>query len=325
MTAAAWPIALPLALVLDRLVGDPPWLWERRLSHPVALMGRLIAALEASLNDPALPFPTRRVRGVLALALLVATGGAAGALLAWLGARVPGGVVLEVIAIAVLLAQKSLRDHVAAVASGLEDGGVPEGRAAVAEIVGRDVAALDAAGVARAAIESAAENFADGVVAPAFWYLLLGLPGLLVYKIVNTADSMIGHRSERYAAFGWAAARFDDLLNVAPARLAALLIAAAAALMGCSAKNAIAIAWRDAASHKSPNAGWPEAAMAGALGLALGGPRRYGELAVDGAWLHRGGRIEAGVADIRFALRLIDGAWLVLLVVTGVISLAGAL
>jgi adenosylcobinamide-phosphate synthase len=264
------------------------------------------------------------MRGALALALLVATGGAAGALLAWLCATIPGGVVLEVIAIAVLLAQKSLRDHVAAVASGLEAGGVSAGRGAVALIVGRDVAALDASGVARAAIESAAENFSDAVVAPAFWYMLLGLPGLLVYKIVNTADSMIGHRSERYAAFGWAAARLDDLLNLVPARLAALLIAAAA-LMGCSARNAIAVAWRDAALHKSPNAGWPEAATAGALDLALGGPRRYGELAVDGAWLNRRGRAEAGVADIRSALRLIDRAWLVLLVVTAIISLAIAL
>ena len=325
MTAFAWPIALPPALVLDRLLGDPTWLWGRRLAHPVALMGRAIAALEAALNHSALPFATRRMRGALALALLVATGGAAGALFAWFSATIPGGVVLEVIAVAVLLAQKSLRDHVGAVASGLEAGGVPGGRAAVAQMVGRDVAALDAGGVARAAIESAAENFSDGVVAPAFWYLLLGLPGLLVYKIVNTADSMIGHRSERYAAFGWAAARLDDLLNLVPARLAALLIAAAAALMRRGAKNAIAAAWRDAASHKSPNAGWPEAATAGALGLALGGPRRYGEVAVDGAWLNRGGRAEAGVADIRSALRLIDRAWLVLLVVTAVIALAIAL
>jgi adenosylcobinamide-phosphate synthase len=325
MTATAWPIALPLALVLDRLLGDPAWLWERRLPHPVALMGRMIAALDASLNDSPLPFATRRLRGVLALALLVATGGAAGALLAWLCAALPGGGVLEVIAVAVLLAHKSLRDHVAAVASALQNDGLPGGRAAVALIVGRDVAALDEAGVARAAIESAAENFSDGVVAPAFWYLLLGLPGLLVYKIVNTADSMIGHRSERYAAFGWAAARFDDLLNLVPARLAALLIAAAAFSMGRSAKSAIAIAWRDAASHKSPNAGWPEAATAGALDLALGGPRRYGDLVVDGAWLNRGGRAAAGVADIRSALRLIDGAWLVLLVLTAVISLAIAL
>jgi adenosylcobinamide-phosphate synthase len=324
MTATAWPIALPLALVLDRLLGDPAWLW-RRLPHPVTLMGRMIAALEASLNPSALPFAARRMRGALALALFVATAGAAGALLAWLCATIPGGIVLEVIAIAVLLAQKSLRDHVAAVASGLEAGGISGGRAAVALIVGRDVAALDASGVARAAIESAAENFSDAVVAPAFWYLLLGLPGLLVYKIVNTADSMIGHRSERYAAFGWAAARLDDLLNLVPARLAALLIAAAAALMGCSARNAIAVAWRDAASHKSPNAGWPEAATAGALDLALGGPRRYGELAVDGAWLNRRGRAEAGVADIHSALRLIDRAWLVLLVVTAIISLAIAL
>jgi adenosylcobinamide-phosphate synthase len=316
----AWPIALPLALVLDRMLGDPAWLWGR-LPHPVALMGRLIAALETGLNDSALPFATRRGRGVLALALLVAMGGAAGAALAWLSSAIAGGIVLEAIAVAVLLAQKSLRDHVAAVAHGLQVGGLSGGRPAVALIVGRDVSALDEAGVARAAIESAAENFSDGVVAPAFWYLLLGLPGLFVYKIVNTADSMIGHRSERYAAFGWAAARLDDVLNLVPARLAALLIALSAGLSGRSPRAAVAAAWRDARSHSSPNAGWPEAAAAGALDLALGGPRRYGELVVDGAWLNRGGRLGAGVADILAALRLIDIAWLVLFAMAAIIAL----
>jgi adenosylcobinamide-phosphate synthase len=218
--------------------------------------------------------------------------------------------------VAVFLAQKSLVDHVAATELGLSFGGLAAGRAAVAEIVGRDVSILDESGVSRAAIESAAENFSDGVVAPALWYLLLGLPGLFIYKAVNTADSMIGNRSPRYMAFGWAAARFDDLLNFVPARLSALLIVATAALAGCDARAAFVAARRDASKHKSPNAGWPEAALAGALGLALGGPRRYGREEVDGAWLNQSGRTEAAPDDIRAAIRLIDAAWALLLMLT---------
>jgi hypothetical protein len=188
-------------------------------------------------------------------------------------------------------------------------------------IVGRDTSVLDGAGVSRAAIESAAENFSDGLVAPVFWYALLGLPGLLVFKVVNTADSMIGHRSPRYEAFGWAAARLDDLMNLIPARLSALLIAAAAALAGGAAGHAAAAAWHDARFHRSPNAGWPEAAAAGALGLALGGPRRYGNLIVEGAWLNGQGRSEAGPDDIFAAIRLIDTAWALLLTAVMLIAL----
>jgi adenosylcobinamide-phosphate synthase len=210
--------------------------------------------------------------------------------------------------VAILLAQKSLVDHVAAVARALA-GDLDEGRAAVAKIVGRDVSALSKAGVARAAIESLAENFSDGVVAPALWYVLLGLPGLLAYKAVNTADSMIGSFAPRYEAFGWAAARFDDLLNLAPARLSALIIMAAALIVGLDGGAAGRIAERDASRHRSPNAGWPEAATAGALGLALGGPRRYGDLEVDGTWLNPEGRHDATPQDIDAAIRLIDAAW----------------
>jgi adenosylcobinamide-phosphate synthase len=192
-----------------------------------------------------------------------------------------------------------------------------EGRREVAKIVGRDVAQLDAAGVARAAIESLAENFSDGVVAPALFLGVFGLPGALLYKAVNTADSMIGHRSERYAAFGWAAARCDDLLNLLPARLsAALIVAAAAAIPAASARDALKTARRDAGKHASPNAGWPEAAMAGALGLALGGPRAYGGAALEGATLGSGRR-EAGPRDIFLALAIYRVAsaalWLILL------------
>ena len=177
----------------------------------------------------------------------------------------------------------------AAVAQGLEDGGLPAGRAAVGRIVGRDVESLDAAAVARAAVESLAENFADGVVAPVFWMAVLGLPGAAAYKAINTADSMIGHRTERHRAFGWAAARLDDLVNLPASRLAAVLLVAAACLVpGASPGGALAAVRRDARGHRSPNAGWPEAAMAGALGFALAGPRRYGGVLVEDAVMGRG-------------------------------------
>ena len=164
--------------------------------------------------------------------------------------------------------------------------------------------ALDEAGVARAAIESLAENFSDGVVAPILWTALGGLVGGALYKAINTADSMIGHKDDRYRAFGWAAARLDDLVNLPASRLAALWLVLAAALTpGASARDAARAVWRDASLHRSPNAGWPEAAMAGALGLKLAGPRVYGDTLVDDAFMGEGRR-EAGAADIRRALRL---------------------
>ena len=209
-----------------------------------------------------------------------------------------------------------------AVGRALATEGVDGGRRAVAHIVGRDVTVLDEAGVARAAMESAAENFSDGVVAPAFWYALAGLPGLLIYKTVNTADSMVGYRSEAHEAFGWAPARLDDVLNFVPARLAAGLIAAAAAISRHDAAVAVRAAWRDAPQHKSPNAGWPEAALAGALGIAFGGPRRYGEVAVDGVWLNPDGRRDVGPGDIRAATRLIDLAWALMVTVITLAALA---
>jgi len=309
-TLAAGLFTLAAALVVDRVLGDPQWLW-RMLPHPVAIVGRIVAWLEARLNDSGHSFGRRRSGGILSTLLLMAGAAILGAILHRLVWAVPFGVVVEVLLVAILLAQKSLVDHVAAVAQALASDGVSGGRRTVALIVGRDVSALDEPGVARAAIESAAENFSDGVVAPAFWYALLGLPGLLLYKAVNTADSMIGHRSERYEAFGWAAARIDDLLNLVPARLSAILIAIAAWATRRDGRAAL-LALRDAPQHKSPNAGWPEAALAGTLGLALGGPRRYGETAVDGAWLNADGRREASAADIVAAIRQIDVAWALL-------------
>jgi len=214
------------------------------------------------------------------------------------------GDAVEIFAIAVLLAQRSLFEHVAAVSAGLAYGGLAGGRAAVSRIVGRDPQSLDGPGVARAAIESLAENFSDGVVAPAFWYAVLGLPGLFAYKMANTLDSMIGHKSERYRAFGWAAARLDDVLNLVPAPISGLLLAGAAFFDGETSSGAAArIMLRDGRKHHSPNAGWPEAAMAGALGLALAGPRHYPDGVVEDPFLGDGTPI-ASVTDINRALRL---------------------
>ena len=289
---------LAAALILDAFAGEPEALW-RRVPHPVAAMGRLIGWLDRRLNVG----PHRRRGGVLAVATLCAVSVAAAALVQAL----PLGWVLATLGAAVLLAQRSLAEHVGAVADGL-DRSVEDGRAAVSRIVGRDPQSLDRAGVARAAIESAAENFSDGVVAPAFWFLLAGLPGIVLYKAVNTADSMIGHRNARYSEFGWAAARLDDLLNWIPARLSGVLIC----LAGGQTK-ALRVVWRDARLHRSPNAGWPEAATAAVLGLALAGLRVYGGVIVDDPYLNPEGGRDPGPADIRRAVALIWRAWGVLL------------
>jgi adenosylcobinamide-phosphate synthase len=294
------------ALLLDAALGEPRWLWSR-LPHPAVLLGRAVAWLDRHLNRGA----ARRLKGSLGFAGLalaaLALGGAVQAL--------PGGGVPEVVLAAILLAQRSLAEHVRAVARGLRRGLAP-GRAAVAMIVGRDVAALDRAGVARAAIESAAENFSDGVVAPAFWYLVGGLPGLLLYKLTNTADSMIGYRTPRHEAFGWAAARFDDALNWIPARLTAALIAAVFA-----SRRAWAVVRRDARLHRSPNAGWPEAAMAGVLDVALAGPRSYGGRMRAYPFVHAAGRRDIGPAEIEAAVRVLWRGWAGLLALVAVLAL----
>jgi adenosylcobinamide-phosphate synthase len=193
--------------------------------------------------------------------------------------------------------------------------GIDEARHAVSMIVGRDPKSLGPTGVARAAIESCAENFSEGVVAPAFWFAVGGLPGLIAYKAINTADSMVGHRSERYLAFGWASARLDDLLNLVPARISGVLIALVARAGGGSLRLALATMTRDASLHRSPNAGWPEAAMAGALDVALAGPRRYGNEVVDDVWMNPTGRPTAEADDIARALRINIAAWVMMLVV----------
>ena len=314
---------LAAALICDRLLGDPDWLWSR-LPHPTVLFGRVIAALDRLLNREDRSDSERRLAGVLSVAFILILAIAAGLVLAGLVRSLPGhpavGFLAEAILASIFLAHRSLIDHVGAVAMALRSGGLSAGREAVARIVGRDVSDLDEPGVARAAIESLAENFSDGVLAPAFWYLVAGLPGLIAYKAVNTADSMIGYRTPRHQAFGWAAARLDDLMNWLPARLAAGFIIAAATFAG-NGRRAIAVTIDDAAKHASPNAGWPEAASAGALGLALGGPRRYGEQDVDGVWLNAEGSRTADIASIEQATALINRAWLGLLAVSLILAL----
>ncbi|MEE8455555.1 MAG: adenosylcobinamide-phosphate synthase CbiB [Limibaculum sp.] len=299
---------LALALILDAIFGEPDWLW-RQVPHPAVLFGRLVDWLERLLNEGA----NRRAKGALAVLALVVAAGLPARVLSldiFLG-------VFEVLGAAVLLAQRSLVDHVGAVADALRVS-LADGRGAVARIVGRDPETLDQAGVARAAIESAAENFSDGVVAPVFWFLVGGLPGIAVYKAVNTADSMIGHRSERYREFGWAAARLDDLMNWIPARLAGGLIC----LIG-GGRAAMEVMLRDAPLHKSPSAGWPEAATAASLEVALAGPRVYGGVLTDDPYMNGSGRKEAGPADIEAAVRLIWRAWIGVLAVALLAALVG--
>jgi adenosylcobinamide-phosphate synthase len=285
-----------LALALEAGFGYPQPLFER-IGHPAAWLGAAIDALDRALNRGLKA--ERRGRGFVALLLLLLPCSVLGAALQGAFYALPFGILPLAVVCSSLLAQSSLHAHVEAVSRALERS-LEDGRASVGKIVGRDVAMLDEAGVARAAIESLAENFSDGVVAPAFWMALLGLPGALLYKAINTADSMIGHRSERHEDFGFAAAKFDDLVNLPAARLSALLIALAA---GGAGARALACATRDAAKHASPNAGWPEAAMAGALGVRLGGPRSYAGAACEGVWLGDG-REDLGPADIDRALKI---------------------
>ncbi len=293
------------ALALDALIGDPPALY-RRLPHPVVLIGRLIAWMDTRFNDPGRQPAINRAAGLATALIVVLAAVLVGVAIAWLGSwmdeRGGTGWLIEALSASVLLAGRSLRDHVIAVATGLEQG-LDEGRSAVSAIVGRDPDSLDEAGVARAAVESAAENFSDGLTAPLFWLLIGGLPGLCTYKAINTLDSMIGHLSPLYHHFGWAAARIDDAANFIPARLSALFLAAAGTLLG-RGRAALAAAWRDAGHHRSPNAGWPEAAMGGALDLALAGPRRYGERVVNDPFI--GGSGTADAQAIRRAVSLLD-------------------
>ena len=304
MTHAALLLA---AMVLDALLGEPRWLWSR-LPHPAVLMGRAVGWIDRRFNAG----DSRRLKGAVAFAALCLAAGLLGGAIAAL----PLGPLWEVLAAAILLAQRSLCDHVAEVARDLRQS-VAAGRRAVARIVGRDTATMDGPAIARGAIESAAENLSDGVIAPAFWFLIGGLPGLMIYKMTNTTDSMIGYRTPRHEAFGWAAARFDDLLNLVPARLTALLIWLA---HGCPAT------WRDMARdarlHRSPNAGWPEAAMAAALGTALSGPRSYNGETRDFPFVTPDGRRDPGPAEIEAATRALWRTWAAALILVFLFAVA---
>ena len=295
-----------LALLIEAAVGYPDALY-RTLRHPVVWIGAVLAWLEQRFNRNTMPELNRRLNGARALALVFFL-----SLLPALAIQftllqaLPWSAAVALLAVlaSAFLAQRSLWVHVAGVAEALERGDLSDARAAVAKIVGRDTGDLDENGASRAAVESLAENFSDGVVAPAFWCALLGLPGIAAYKAINTADSMVGHRDQRYAAFGWTAAKLDDLVNLPASRLAALLIAAAGLFhRDASVRGALATTLRDARKHRSPNAGWPEAAMAGALGIRLAGPRSYGGSLVEDHWMGDG-REDATASDIRRALAL---------------------
>src|SRR5580704_7698914 len=307
-------VALALtAMVIELCLGYSSILL-RTIGHPVIWIGALIGLLDRRLNRK----DAGPGNGIIAVLIVLVIVGSATTVAQHLLFRLPFGLFLIALAASSLIAQRSLHRHVANVAGALEQGGVAAGRLAVAHIVGRDTAALDEAGVARAAIESLAENFSDGVVAPVLWLAIAGLPGAALYKAINTADSMIGHRTARYEAFGWAAARLDDLVNLPASRLTALLLIAAAALRNDgSAIDAWRTVWFDAPRHRSPNAGYPEAAMAGALGLSLAGPRVYGGVRFDDAAMG-GGRWDADAADIRRALTLYRRADAILIAILAV-------
>jgi adenosylcobinamide-phosphate synthase len=307
-----------LALLVEATLGYPQAVFAA-IGHPVTWIGRLIGLLDRMLNSGS---AARRAAGFAAIVLIAAIPAAFAWAIQALCLLLPFGVVLVAIFASTLIAQRSLEEHVARVADALERDGLDEGRRAVSQIVGRDPDALDEAGVARAAIESLAENFSDGIVAPVFWLAVGGLPAGVAYKAINTADSMIGHRTARYKDFGFATARLDDLVNLPASRLSALLIVLAATFTGnASASAAWRAVWRDAGKHRSPNAGWPEAAMAGALGLSLAGPRVYGGTLVDDATMGVGRR-EANAQDIRAALSLYQRADLIMVTLIAALALA---
>ncbi len=305
---------IAIALCVEAATGYPKALF-RAIGHPVSWVGALIRELDKALNLTRWSSAKRRMAGVATALLVLAVSLAAAISIVLLSPDGWLGIAIQSLIASTLLASRSLHQHVAAVAASLKAGRLDDARAAVAMIVGRDVTRLDEPGVARAAIESLAENMSDGVVAPVFWGALLGLPGLVAYKAINTTDSMIGHRTPRHEAFGWAAARLDDLANLIPARLTALILAIAS---GAGAARAVTTAIRDAARHRSPNAGWPEAAMAGALGIRLSGPRIYADRISDEPWLNAEGRDPVS-ADLRRALSIyrIGCALLLVLLVAG--------
>lgn len=322
-------LALALAIVVDAIFGEPNWLWKR-VPHPVVLMGQLIGWLDRRMNHQQ-HTPFRQMRaGITALIRVIFVVAALSIGLLALASWVHPGLafLITVLLGAVLLAQRSLHDHVEAVRSPLADGDLPAARQALSMIVGRNTEDLDESGIARAALESLAENHSDGVIAPAFWMLIGGLPGIALYKAINTADSMIGYKTERHLHFGWAAAKLDDLVNFVPARLSVGLIMLSVAITSLAGQKG-AFAWpewatirHDAPTHASPNAGWPEASYASALSIALGGPRTYPSGTVEAPYINNAGRKHLEAGDIRKGLALFRATCAATLLVVVLIAAA---
>ena len=292
-----------LALVLDFFIGEPEKIWDR-YPHPATLMGRVVNWLDETLNKGS----QRKIKGFVAVGAMILIAFIPGLILEKLNNIEFLGFgtfinIIEVLIAAVLIAHRSLIDHVRDVASALQSG-LPQGRNAVSMIVGRDTGSMSETDVSRAAIESAAENFSDGVVAPVFWFLILGIPGILIYKMINTADSMIGYQNDEYAEFGFAAAKLDDLLNWLPARISAILI--------CGVhfdRVALDVVFEDADLHRSPNAGWPESAMAGVLDVALAGPRSYDGQMSDDLFVNSRGKRDLAAQDITDSVKALNRSW----------------
>lgn len=281
------PIVL-IALVIDAIIGDPNWLY-RKIPHPIATIGCMINQLDSLLNRPQFKNLTKKILGVLFIIIALSVTGTIGWAMQTGLKLMEFGQLPEAILVSIFLAQNSLYRHVRNVAQAFVSDGLDAARLSVSHIVGRDPAALDESGVCRASIESLSENFSDGVIAPVFWYLIAGVPGILMYKTLNTADSMVGHLNPKYRYFGWASARLDDVANFIPARLTALLIFLTALIIpsakGC---KALTSCLTDANRHRSVNAGWPEAAMAGALDIRIAGPRVYNGIVVSDPWMGDG-------------------------------------
>ena len=299
-------ICLVIAMLLDKRYGDPAEIWSK-IPHPVVLFGKWISLADRNLNAGT----NRRWKGILFLGISCFLLGAIGLVSDF----IYGGFIIDVLLAAILLAHKSLLDHLKEVVRELTIS-VSRGRLAVSKMVGRDVSELNTSEVSKAAVESAAEGFSDGVIAPCFWFLIFGLPGILIHKFVNTADSMVGYRNDNYSEFGWAAARVDDVLNWLPARITALLVLGAQ-----NSFHLIKAVQADAPLHDSPNAGWPEAAMAYSLGIALGGGRTYEGKAFDLEYFNQNGRGVLEIGDINASMALIQKSHQVAVVIIVVIAI----
>lgn len=314
-------LILVLAIVLDWIMGDPKRIYNH-IFHPVQFMGEVLNWFEQVFNRPYVTFRMQKVRGVVALSLYLIVWGLVGAALSIICDVFFGwGLLFEILIVGVLLSGRSLYEHVSDVCDALKFKTVEEARIAVGQIVGRDASALDEYGIARAAIESGAENLSDGFVAPVMFYLIGGLPGLFLYKAVNTADSMIGYKNQRFIGFGWAAARLDDLLNYIPSRLTGFLTVLIAYIQSGRGRESWHVMLKDAGKHSSTNSGWPEAAMAGALGLALGGPRVYQDMMKQDPWINARGRLNASADDIWLSLQFIQFMVFLVIPIIGVVGL----